>query len=126
MPGELRVNHPDGFYSYTAKYLESEQTDIIIPAELNENLVRRLQQMAADIFTILKCKGMARVDCFVNDEKDEIYFNEMNSLPGFTSISMYPKMWQASGISYSALLDRLISLAMTHHHCRQQLVTHYK
>ena len=89
-------------------------------------MVHRLQQAAADIFISLKCKGMARVDFFVNDEKGEIYFNEINTLPGFTSISMYPKMWQSSGLSYPALLDRLISLAVTHHHCRQQLVTHYQ
>ena len=126
LPGEICVNHVDGFYSYTAKYLESDQTQVIIPAVLNENLLHRLQQAAADIFVALKCKGMARVDCFVNDETSEIYFNEINSIPGFTSISMYAKMWQASGLSYSVLLDRLISLAMTHHHCRQQLVRHYQ
>ena len=126
LPGEIRVNHVDGFYSYTAKYLESEQTELIVPAQLDEKMVHRLQQAAADIFISLKCKGMARVDFFVNDEKGEIYFNEINTLPGFTSISMYPKMWQSSGLSYPALLDRLISLAVTHHHCRQQLVTHYQ
>ena len=126
VPGEIRVNHADGFYSYTAKYLESEQTEIIIPAALNEALVQRLQQAAADIFVTLKCKGMARVDCFVNDEKGEIYFNEINTIPGFTSISMYAKMWQVSGLAYVALIDKLISLAMTHHHCRQQLVRHYQ
>ena len=126
LPGEIRVNHVDGFYSYAAKYLESTQTEVIIPAVLSETLVQRLQQVASDIFVTLKCKGMARVDCFVNDENDEIYFNEINSIPGFTSISMYAKMWKASGLSYSALLDSLISLAMTHHHCRQQLVRHYQ
>ena len=126
LPGEIRVNHRDGFYSYTAKYLESAETDLLVPALLDENLVRRLQQAAADIFIRLKCKGMARVDFFVNDTNGDIYFNEINTLPGFTSISMYPRMWQASGLSYTALIDNLISLAMMHHHCRQQLVTHYQ
>ena len=126
VPGEIRVNHADGFYSYTAKYLESGQTDLLVPAELDDALVQRLQQTAADIFIRLKCKGMARVDFFVNPENGGIYFNEINTLPGFTSISMYPKMWQASGLSYTALLDRLVDLAMIHHRCRQQLVTHYK
>lgn len=126
MPGEIRVNHVDGFYSYTAKYLESNQTEVIIPALLNDDLVHRLQQLASDIFVTLKCKGMARVDCFVNDENGEIYFNEINTLPGFTSISMYAKMWQASGLSYTALLDHLIKSAMKHHQCRQQLVRHYQ
>ncbi|KTD65090.1 D-alanine--D-alanine ligase family protein [Legionella shakespearei] len=123
--GEIRVNHPDGFYSYTAKYLESNQTDLIIPAVLSAKLEERLTQAAADIFTRLKCKGLARVDFFVNDKTDEIYFNEINTLPGFTSISMYPKLWQAAGIAYPDLLDELIQLAMTHHHCRQHLVTNY-
>jgi D-alanine-D-alanine ligase len=123
--GEIRVNHPDGFYSYTAKYLESSHTDLIIPAALSESLVQRLKQAAADIFTRVKCKGMARVDFFVDDEKDEIYFNEINTLPGFTSISMYPKLWQATGLSYPDLLDELIQIAQIHHQCRQHLVTNY-
>ncbi len=68
---------------------------------------------------------MARIDFFVNDQTEEIYFNEVNTLPGFTSISMYPKLWEASGIAYPQLLDELINLALRHHHCRQQLVTDY-
>lgn len=123
--GEICVHHPDGFYSYTAKYLESEQTDLIIPADLSSAIAKRLSEAAADIFTRLKCKGLARVDFFINDKTEEIYFNEINTLPGFTSISMYPKMWQASGIAYPALLDELIDLAMIHQHCRQHLVTNY-
>lgn len=125
MPGEIRVNHADGFYSYTAKYLESEQTDLLVPAELDEKLVSQLQSVAAEIFIRLKCKGMARIDFFVNDKSGKIYFNEINTLPGFTSISMYPRMWAASGLSYSALLDSLISLATAHYDRRQQLVRHY-
>jgi D-alanine-D-alanine ligase len=125
-PGEIRVNHADGFYSYTAKYLESDETELHIPAQLSDDLVSRLQQSATDIFTHLKCKGMARVDFFVNDEANEIYFNEINTLPGFTSISMYPKLWEASGLPYKRLLDQLIELAITHQHCRQQMVTHYQ
>lgn len=123
--GEIRVNHPDGFYSYTAKYLESGQTDLIIPASLDSKLEERLKQAAADIFTRLKCKGMARVDFFVNDQTEEIYFNEINTLPGFTSISMYPKLWQATGIAYPDLLDELVQIALTHQNCRQHLVTNY-
>lgn len=123
--GEIKVNHPDGFYSYTAKYLESTQTDLIIPAALNNQLNERLKLAAANIFTRLKCKGMARVDFFVNDKTEEIYFNEINTLPGFTSISMYPKLWQASGLNYPDLLDELVMIAMNHHHCRQHLVTNY-
>lgn len=125
VPGEIKVHHPDGFYSYNAKYVESGHTELIAPAALNEQLVQRLQTAAADIFTRLKCKGMARVDFFVDDTRDDIYFNEINTLPGFTSISMYPRMWQVSGLKYAELLDELIVLALNHQHCRNQLVTNY-
>lgn len=124
--GEIRVNHVDGFYSYTAKYLESNQTDLLVPAKLNEKTLNELQEIAAEIFTRLKCRGMARVDFFVNDQNGEIYFNEINTLPGFTSISMYPKLWQASGLSYQNLLNELVDLAMAHQRCRKQLVTNYQ
>ncbi|MFC3908975.1 D-alanine--D-alanine ligase family protein [Legionella dresdenensis] len=123
--GEIKVNHADGFYSYAAKYLQSDQTELHIPARLDDKLVTKLQQMAGEIFTRLKCKGMARVDFFVNEQTGKIYFNEINTLPGFTTISMYPKLWQASGIGYSELLDKLINLAQMHYRCRQQLVTSY-
>ena len=126
IPGEIQVHHADGFYSYTAKYLESGQTQLQIPARLDSELVSRLQDAAAEIFMSIKCKGLARIDFFVDDEQSAIYFNEINTLPGFTSISMYPKLWQASGIAYSVLLDRLIDLAMMHQRCREQLVTHYQ
>lgn len=126
LAGEIYVNHADGFYSYTAKYLESGQTDLLVPAILDNNMMEQLQEIAGEIFTRLKCKGMARIDFFVNDQSNEIYFNEINTLPGFTSISMYPKLWQASGLEYPDLLDELVSLAMTHQRCRKQLVTNYQ
>lgn len=126
LAGEICVNHADGFYSYTAKYLESNQTELHVPAKLDEGITKQLQGIAAEIFTRLKCRGMARVDFFVNEQTGGIYFNEINTLPGFTSISMYPKLWQASGLRYPELLDELVSLAMTHQRCRQQLVTSYQ
>lgn len=126
IPGEIRVHHPDGFYSYAAKYQEDSQTDLDIPARLDESITLKLQQMAADIFMQLKCRGMARVDFFVNDRNGAIYFNEINTLPGFTSISMYPKLWMASGLSYSELLDQLVNLAISHRQRKNQQVTHYK
>lgn len=126
LPGEIRVNHADGFYSYSAKYLESNATELLTPAELPPVLVTQLQTTAAEIFTRLKCKGMARVDFFVNEKTGVTYFNEINTLPGFTPISMYPKLWQISGLSYAHLLDELIQLAMIHHHCQQNLVTSYQ
>ncbi|RAP36546.1 D-alanine--D-alanine ligase [Legionella quinlivanii] len=124
--GEIKVNHADGFYSYTAKYLESEETELHIPASLPASLLERLQKMASAIFLRLKCKGMARVDFFVNEQTNQIYFNEINTLPGFTPISMYPKLWDASGLCYPDLLDKLVELAMRHHRCKQQLVTNYQ
>jgi D-alanine-D-alanine ligase len=123
--GEICVHHQDGFYSYTAKYLESDATELLIPAPVNSDLMQKLQQAAAKIFMRLKCSGMARIDFFVHKETNEIYFNEINTLPGFTSISMYPKLWEASGIEYNVILDKLIDLAMLHHDCRCQLVTQY-
>jgi D-alanine-D-alanine ligase len=123
--GEIKVHHSDGFYSYTAKYLDSDKTELIIPAQLDEALHARLKTYAADVFTRLKCKGMARVDFFVNTNTSTIIFNEINTLPGFTTISMYPKLWQASGVTYKELLDALIESAITHQRCRQQLVTNY-
>lgn len=126
LPGEIRVHHPDGFYSYAAKYLDQDCSELIFPASLPDTMVATLQQAAADIFVRLKCKGMARVDFFVNDTTGKVYFNEINTLPGFTSISMYPKLWQVSGLPYKDLLDALIALAMTHYGCKQQLVTSYQ
>lgn len=124
--GEIRVNHADGFYSYTAKYLESGQSELHIPAQLDRPQMEKLQAMAADIFVRLKCRGMARVDFFVNDESGDIRFNEINTLPGFTSISMYPKLWQASGLEYPQLLDQLVTLALMRQRSRRQLVTDYQ
>ncbi|KTD46812.1 D-alanine--D-alanine ligase [Legionella rubrilucens] len=124
--GEICVHHADGFYSYAAKYIESAATDLHVPAQLDNSLLNELQAIAGEIFTRLKCKGMARVDFFVNDKTGDIYFNEINTLPGFTPISMYPKLWQASGLGYPELLEELISLARIHHRCREQLVTNYQ
>jgi D-alanine-D-alanine ligase len=126
VPGEIEVRHPDGFYSYASKYLQSDATLLHIPAALNADMTGQLQQAAAAVFTRLGCRGMARVDFFVDDASGEIYFNEINTLPGFTSISMYPKLCEASGLPYSQLLDKLIELAQIHHRDALQLVTHYQ
>lgn len=123
--GEIKVHHPDGFYSYSAKYLESEKTELLIPALLSEHLHQKIKMAAADIFIRLKCKSMARIDFFVDDSTETLYFNEINTLPGFTPISMYPKLWQESGLAYSDLLDELIRLALNHQQSRLQKVTNY-
>jgi D-alanine-D-alanine ligase len=126
VPGELKVHHADGFYSYIAKYIESNQTELNIPASLPPAITKELQTQAAKIFTALKCKGMARVDFFVDVDSQKIIFNEINTLPGFTSISMYPQLWQASGLEYTALLDQLIQRACVHFKTKQQLVRDFR
>ncbi|MEI6094116.1 MAG: D-alanine--D-alanine ligase family protein [Gammaproteobacteria bacterium] len=124
--GEIEVRHADKFYSYSAKYLESESSQLHIPAALNSQLMQRLQTIAAEIFLRLKCRGMARVDFFVNDKTGQIYFNEINTLPGFTSISMYPKLWEASGLSYPQLLDELVDLGLMHQREKERMETQYR
>lgn len=125
IPGEITINHDDGFYSYDAKYIQSNRCDLLIPAPLPASLTERLQQTAVQIFTALRCRGMARVDFFVQRETQDIYFNEINTLPGFTPISMYPKLWEHSGLPYEQLLDELLSLALLHHSARAQRITSY-
>lgn len=98
------------FYSYTAKYSTESNSQVIIPAELPDDVVVRIRQQAGLVYEILGCKGLARVDFFLTDDHT-LYVNEINTLPGFTNISMYPKLWRAEGISYPQLIERLIFLA---------------
>lgn len=126
LPGEIRMRDSESFYSYSAKYLEPDAAQLLAPAEVDPKLLSILQRVAADIFICLKCKGMARADFFVNEESGKIYFNEINTVPGFTPISMYPKLWQVSGLAYPDLLDALINLALIHFKCRRSLVTSYQ
>ena len=107
LPGQLKVNHE--FYSYDAKYLDANGAEIIIPARIPENQIKEVQRLAVKTYEILGCDGLARVDFFINKNGD-ILVNEINTLPGFTQISMYPKMWEASGLKYSALITELIQL----------------
>lgn len=125
LAGEIEVHHPDAFYSYSAKYLESEQSLLHAPAHLDVALLQSLQAIAAEIFMRLKCRGMARVDFFVDEKQGTIYFNEINTIPGFTSISMYPKLWEVSGLPYPNLLDELIELSLIHQRAKERMVTHY-
>ncbi len=107
-PGEIIPRHE--FYSYEAKYIDPEGALLQIPAPLSENIGREIQHLAVQAFQTLSCEGMARVDFFLRGE--EILINELNTIPGFTSISMYPKLWGASGIPYPQLIDELIRLAL--------------
>jgi D-alanine-D-alanine ligase len=112
VPGEI-VPHRE-FYDYAAKYLE-EGTQLLIPAKLTSAQVKKIQNYAVDAFRALELSGMARVDFFLEKKGGKIYLNEVNTIPGFTSISMYPKMWEASGIPFRELIDKLIELALEMH-----------
>jgi D-alanine-D-alanine ligase len=109
VPGEI-VPHRE-FYDYTAKYLE-EGTALIIPAKLKPAQMKKIQQLAVAAFRALELSGMARVDFFLEKKGGKLFLNEVNTIPGFTSISMYPKLWEATGIPFRELIDRLIALAL--------------
>jgi D-alanine-D-alanine ligase len=120
IPGEI-VPHRE-FYDYAAKYLE-DGTKLVIPAELSAAQIKKFQDFAVRAFQALDCAGMARMDFFLERRTNKIYLNEINTIPGFTSISMYPKLWEATGIPYRELIDRLIQLALDAH--REKARTKY-
>jgi D-alanine-D-alanine ligase len=122
VPGEIVPSNE--FYDYEAKYVDGK-SPAIIPAQLPASVVKKLQHLAVKAFTSLDAAGMARVDFFVVKKTHRIYLNEINTIPGFTSISMYPKLWEASGVPYPELLDRLIALAIERHAERTALRTAY-
>ncbi|HVB98054.1 MAG TPA: D-alanine--D-alanine ligase family protein [Candidatus Dormibacteraeota bacterium] len=112
VPGEI-IPHRE-FYDYTAKYTE-EGTRLLVPAPLTARQTARVQDYAVRAFRAVEGRGMARVDCFLERQTGRFYVNEINTIPGFTSISMYPRLWEASGVGYRALIDRLIELALEEH-----------
>jgi D-alanine-D-alanine ligase len=117
VPGEVvPVNE---FYDYEAKYLKAG-SELIIPARLTRGQVRTVQDYAVRAFRAADCAGMARVDMLLHRRSGKLYLNEINTIPGFTSISMYPKLWEASGLSYRDLIDRLVELALERHRERAQ------
>jgi D-alanine-D-alanine ligase len=118
VPGEI-IPKAD-FYSYKAKYIDEDGAALSIPAQLPEYLVKQVQDLALQTFRVLECQGMARVDIFLTPE-DKLFVNEINTIPGFTKISMYPKLWEYSGISYTELVDKLIQLAIEDHEKRSRL-----
>lgn len=100
----------DEFYSFNAKY-QNQKSKTVIPADLPEELSNKVRKIAKKAYKATDCKGLARVDFFVGDKNNKIYINEINTIPGFTQISMYPKLWEQTGVNYSDLLDKLIELA---------------
>jgi len=109
LPGEVIPG--EDFYTYSAKYL-SDKSQLIIPADLPQNVSDEVRRIAVAAYKAVDCAGMARVDFLIDRDTLAIYLSEMNTIPGFTKISMYPKLWEATGLKYSALLDRLIELAL--------------
>ena len=123
LPGEIVVTHADGFYSYDAKYLDPNGATPQIPADLTPEMIDRVRRLSVEAFRALDLSGMARVDFFLDGRDGALYLNEVNTIPGFTAISMYPKMWEATGVSYPELLSRLLTLAIERHTQKQQLRT---
>jgi len=117
MPGEVVPGHE--FYDYDAKYLD-DSSQLLIPAPIDPALARRVREWSIKAFLALDCAGMARVDFLLSRTTGELYLSEVNTIPGFTRISMYPKLWEASGLSYRELIDRLIQLALERHADKQR------
>jgi D-alanine-D-alanine ligase len=122
VPGEVIPG--DEFYSYDDKYI-NDDAQLVIPAPLGEEMTRQAQEIATTAYRAIDCAGLARVDFLLDSETDELWLNEVNTIPGFTSISMYPKLWEASGLSYPDLIDRLIQLALERHADKQRNKTSY-
>jgi D-alanine-D-alanine ligase len=112
------------FYSYAAKYLD-DRSQLVIPAPISDAQTKQVQSLAVQAFKATDCAGMARVDFLLDRDKDELYLNELNTIPGFTSISMYPKLWNASGMTYPELVERLVELALERKAERDHTVRRY-
>jgi D-alanine-D-alanine ligase len=123
LPGEVKAARD--FYSYEAKYIDSDGATLEIPAKLTPETTAEVQRLAVKTFAALECQGLSRVDFFIR-ETGEVLVNEINTMPGFTKISMYPKLWEASGIKYACLLDRLIQLAIERFDKEKRLATSYR
>lgn len=119
--GEIIPNHE--FYSYEAKYLDPNGAALKIPAQIDATLAETIRKTAVEGYMALGCSGMARVDFFLDKKTNNFYLNEINTIPGFTSISMYPKLWEATGLKYSDLLDKLITLALERHQKKLEIKT---
>jgi D-alanine-D-alanine ligase len=122
VPGEIIPSRE--FYDYEAKYVDGK-SEAIIPARIPGRIANRIRRIAILAYRTIDCSGMARADFFLTKKSSTIYLNELNTIPGFTSISMYPKLWEASGISFSELLDRLILLAIQRHQEKSALKRTY-
>ena len=118
LPGEVVTR--SGFYDYETKY-ETEDAELVVPADLPPDLTRTIRRFAIEAFRVVGCTGLARVDFFVERPTGEVLINEVNTMPGFTSISLFPRMWAASGLAYGNLIERLVGLAFERHRQQQGL-----
>jgi D-alanine-D-alanine ligase len=123
VPGEIRPTAE--FYSYEAKY-HDDSSELIIPAALDDDQIKQFQDYALRAYQAIDCAGMARVDFLMDKESGDIFLNELNTIPGFTPISMYPKLWEASGLTYTDLIDELIILALERKQEKDQLLRKYE
>jgi len=123
VPGEIIPCRE--FYDYVAKYID-DRSELVIPADLPPETTQRIRELAVEAYLAVDCAGMARVDFLLDKDSGQIYVGELNTIPGFTPISMYPKLWEASGIPYSELIDRLIELALERHADKSRSETSYQ
>ena len=123
VPGEIRPRRD--WYDYEAKYVD-ESTELLVPAPISEDEAERVRSLALRAYRVLEGAGLGRVDFLLCKKTGEFYLNEINSLPGFTEVSMYPRLWEASGLPYPQLLDRLIELALDRHARRSRLETTFR
>ncbi len=126
LPGEIIPSRE--FYSYEAKYIDEgdQASQLLIPAPLSPELTEKVRDLAIRAYRAIDCAGMARADFLLSDETGDLYVNELNTIPGFTKISMYPKLWEASGIPYPELIDRLIELAFERYEDKSRSLTSYQ
>jgi D-alanine-D-alanine ligase len=126
VPGEIVPSRE--FYSYEAKYFDEGEgaSGLLIPAPLSAEMTEQVRELAVEVYKAIDCAGMARADFLLSGETGELYVNEVNTIPGFTSISMYPKLWEATGISYPELIDRLIELAIERYEDKDRSETSYQ
>ena len=123
IPGE--VVPKDIFYTYSEKYI-NDTAELLIPADLTEKRAEEIQSLAIQAYEATDCAGMARVDFLIDRERDALYLNEINTIPGFTNISMYPKLWEASGLSYADLIEALINLALARKNQRDDIEREFR
>ncbi len=123
VPGEIVPKRV--FYDYEAKYSD-DSTELIAPAKLNKSTTKRLQDLAVSVYKALDCSGMGRIDFLMGTKSQKIYVSEINTIPGFTQISMYPKLWELSGIKYKKLVTTLIELAIEKYEEKNRLNTDYE